>query len=96
MCTPTQGVWQPLAVCPSGVPQQRAPPILYRVMTPPNEHTSEKELRLRADKLPSPNHCARRDFLLVFKNLRNCKILSFELKKHAREQGSRPQMTCEC
>ena len=27
------------------------------------------QLRLRADKLPSPNHCARRDFLLVFKNL---------------------------
>ena len=27
------------------------------------------QLRLRADKLPSPNHCERRDFLLVFKNL---------------------------
>ena len=27
------------------------------------------QLRLRADKLPSPNHCESRDFLLVFKNL---------------------------
>ena len=27
------------------------------------------QLRLRANKLPSPNHCERRDFLLVFKNL---------------------------
>ena len=24
------------------------------------------QLRLRADKLPSPNHCDSRDFLLVF------------------------------
>ena len=27
------------------------------------------QLRLRANKLPSPNHCGRRDFLLVFTNL---------------------------
>ena len=27
------------------------------------------QLRLRANKLPSPNHCVSRDFLLVFKNL---------------------------
>ena len=27
------------------------------------------QLRLRANKLPSPNHCESRDFLLVFKNL---------------------------
>ena len=27
------------------------------------------QLRLRADKLPSPNHCEGRDFLLVFKTL---------------------------
>ena len=27
------------------------------------------QLRLRADKLPSPNHCESRDFLLGFKNL---------------------------
>jgi len=37
------------------------------------EHDTEKkrapQLRLRANKLPSPNHCESRDFLLVNENL---------------------------
>ena len=40
------------------------------------------QLRLRADKLPSPNHCARRDFLLVFKNLSHvCRQAQSQSKK---------------
>ena len=31
--------------------------------------TGPSFVRLRANKLPSPNLCERRDFLLVFKNL---------------------------
>ena len=47
------------------------------------------QLRLRADKLPSPNHCERRDFLLVFKNL-SFRIVNRQQKKNIAETERRP------
>ena len=56
---------------PSQLPQARA-----KAPRPRRTHRrglsrlrDRPQLRLRADKLPSPNHCESRDFLLVFKNL---------------------------
>ena len=45
------------------------------------------QLRLRANKLPSPNHFESRDFLLVFKNLSHLSLysLAFPHKKTGRQ-----------
>ena len=45
------------------------------------------QLRLRANKLPSPNHCESRDFLLVNKNL----SLSLSLKRVKKRQAAEPK-----
>ena len=52
------------------------------------EHTprDRPQLRLRADKLPSPNHCESRDFLLVSKI--SLTLPGWHLAEHVNQQAN--------